>query len=175
MMEAFLGVAVELRSAGKQQPIIQPKTSIQSSLFPITAWLRLAACALFSLALAVPAQAEDAKPNPTGTWTWTVAGRQGGPDRKMTLKLKLDGDKLTGTLTSPGRQGGPATDTAIEEAKFKAEEVSFNIVREFNGNKFVQKYAGKLSGDVIKGKVEFDRNGEAQSRDWEAKREVEKK
>ena len=33
------------------------------------------------------------------------------------------------------------------------------------------KYSGKLAGDTIKGKMEFDRNGEATSRDWEAKRE----
>jgi len=31
--------------------------------------------------------------------------------------------------------------------------------------------AGDVSGDTIKGKSEFERNGEKQSRDWEAKRE----
>ena len=35
--------------------------------------------------------------------------------------------------------------------------------------------AVSVSGDSIKGKVEFERNGESQSRDWEAKREGEKK
>jgi hypothetical protein len=38
----------------------------------------------------------------------------------------------------------------------------------------VQTYTGKLEGDTITGKISFDRNGETQSRDWSAKREVAK-
>ena len=49
--------------------------------------------------------------------------------------------------------------------------MSFKIVREFNNNKFVMNYSGKVDGDVIKGKIESERNGNTQSRDWEAKRE----
>ena len=32
------------------------------------------------------------------------------------------------------------------------------------------KYTGKVSGDTIKGKTERERDGQTQSRDWEAKR-----
>ena len=35
--------------------------------------------------------------------------------------------------------------------------------------------AGKLADGAIKGKVEMDRNGETQSRDWEAKKQEDKK
>ena len=49
------------------------------------------------------------------------------------------------------------------------------MTREFNGNKFTAKYNGKISGDSIKGKIETERNGQSNSRDWEAKREAEKK
>jgi hypothetical protein len=87
----------------------------------------------------------------------------------------VDGEKLTGAVISPGRQGGDPTETAIADGKVKGNEISFTVTREFNNNKMVQKYSGKVDGDAIKGKIEFDRNGEAQSRDWEAKREVEKK
>src|SRR4249920_3466076 len=100
-----------------------------------------------------PLQADDKKSDPTGTWTWTTPGRNGGPDRKSTLKLKLDGEKLTGTVTSPGRQGGQATDTAIEDSKLKGDEISFKVTREFNGNKFIAKYNGKVGADSIKGKI----------------------
>jgi len=34
----------------------------------------------------------------------------------------------------------------------------------------VQNYTGKVAAETIKGKTEFERNGEKQSRDWEAKR-----
>ncbi len=125
--------------------------------------------ALAVLAIGTAVQAADA----TGTWGWSRPGRNGGPDQKMTLKLKVDGDKLTGTLTSPSRDGG-TTDTKIADGKVKGEEISFTITREFNGNKMVQKYSGKV-GDTIKGKIEFERNGETQSRDWEAKKASETK
>ena len=46
------------------------------------------------------------------------------------------------------------------------------MTREFQGNKFVAKYNGKISGDTIKGKIETERDGQAQSRDWTATREV---
>ena len=49
------------------------------------------------------------------------------------------------------------------------------MVREFGGNKIVSKYAGKLSGNTLKGKISFERGGETMTRDWEAKREPEKK
>jgi hypothetical protein len=44
------------------------------------------------------------------------------------------------------------------------------VTRERDGNKFITKYKGKVSGDTIKGKSERDRDSETQSRDWEAKR-----
>jgi hypothetical protein len=107
----------------------------------------------------------DDKANPTGTWKWTVPGRQGGQAREMTLKLKLDGDKLTGAMVGQNGQ-----ETAIEDGQFKDGEVSFKVTRERQGNKITTKYAGKVSGDTIKGKIESERNGQPQSRDWEAKR-----
>lgn len=33
------------------------------------------------------------------------------------------------------------------------------------------KYSGTVTADTIKGKAESERNGQPQSRDWEAKRE----
>src|SRR5947208_14015223 len=53
------------------------------------------------LALGAVVQAQDKKADPTGTWTWTTPGRNRGPDRISTLKLKVEGDKLTGTLAAP--------------------------------------------------------------------------
>jgi hypothetical protein len=91
------------------------------------------------------------------------------------MKLKLTGDKLTGTMTGRRRQGGDEPqDTPIEDAVLKGDEISFKVTREFNDNKFVTKYMGKITGDTLKGKAEFDRNGETQSRDWEAKRQAAK-
>jgi hypothetical protein len=132
------------------------------------------ALAVLTLGLLAPVQAQDKKGDPAGTWTWTVPGRNGGPERKMTLKLKVEGDKLTGKLTSPAR-GGETRDTEIKDGKVKGSEISFTISREINGNTFTTKYTGKVTEEAIKGKVEFERNGESRSRDWEAKRVADKK
>lgn len=126
------------------------------------AWLAAAAVVFTFGGLVATANADD-KATATGTWKWTVE-RQ-GQTFDVTLKLKQDGEKVTGTIT--GRNN---TETEIKDGKVKDGEVTFEVVREFNGNTFTQKYKGKLDGDAIKGKIEFERNGEAQSRDWEAKR-----
>lgn len=138
------------------------------------ALIKLGLCAIFALGLASQTQAQDKKADPTGTWTWTMPGRNGGPDRKMTLKLKLEGDKVTGKLAAPAR-GGEIRETDIKDGQVKGDEVSFKVVREINGNEMVTKYNGKVSADSIKGKVEFERNGETQSRDWEAKKATDTK
>ena len=110
--------------------------------------------------LASSARADD-KPNPTGTWKWSQM--QGNNTREVTLKLKLDGDKLTGAMV--GRNGN---ETKIDDgATLKDGEVSFSVTRERGGNKTVTKYTGKISGDTIKGKI--SREGQ-EDRDWEAKR-----
>ena len=145
---------------------------MKSTQNALTSLFKVAVCAI--LALGAVAQAQDKKADPTGTWTWTQPGRNGGPDRKSTLKLKLEGDKVTGTLSAPGR-GGQSSDVAISEGKLKGDEISFSVTREVQGNKITSRYNGKISGDSIKGKVGTERNGQTQSRDWEAKRETEKK
>lgn len=137
-------------------------------------FIRTLACLALALGFAAQIHADDKKADATGTWTWTTPGRNGGEPRKMTLNLKAEGEKLTGKLGMPNRDG-EVTETEISDGKVKGDDVSFTVTREFNGNKFVAKYSGKLSADAIKGKMDFERNGESQSRDWEAKRATDKK
>jgi hypothetical protein len=112
------------------------------------------------LAMAGAARAAD---DPTGTWKWER--KFNDQTFAVSLKLKLEGDKLTGTVTARNM------DTDIQDGKFKDGDISFTVIRERNGQKFSQKYAGKLSGDSIKGTVEIERNGETMKVDWEAKRD----
>lgn len=126
--------------------------------------------AILAVGVLTDARAADQKSDPSGTWSWTMKGRQGRPDRKITAKLKLDGDKVTGTISSPGRDGA-STDSEITDGKVKGDEVTFSTSREVRGSKMTYKYSGKLSGDTIKGKMEFERNGEPVNQEWEAKRE----
>lgn len=126
------------------------------------------ACLALLTTLNITVQAADA----TGTWTWTTPAQGNRPERKSVLKLKTEGDKLTGTIN--GRQN--QEDIKITDGKVTGDEVSFKVSRSGqNGNTFVQKYNGKLSGDTIKGKVTFERNGEERNVDWEAKRDKDEK
>lgn len=107
----------------------------------------------------------NAAADPNGTWKWKFM-RQGGEEIEMSLKLKAEGEKLTGSLTLP-----MGDKIEIEKGSFKDDEVKFETTIERNGNTFKAKYKGKVEGDTIKGKVERERNGETVGRDWEAKRE----
>src|SRR5262245_42622484 len=112
------------------------------------------------LALAVTARAAE---NPTGTWKWTATFNNNTVEQ--TLKLKLEGDKLTGAVVRNDQE------TAIADASFKDNVVSFSVTREVNGQKRTTKYKGTLSGDTIKGKSIRERDGQTTETDWEAKRQ----
>ncbi len=107
-------------------------------------------------------RAEEKKADPTGSWKWTIQRSKGNVD--VVLKLKLEGDKLTGTLVQGKRE------MPIEEGKYQEGEISFQLTREHKGQKTVQKFHGKLSDSSIKGTIVVERNGKAKSQDWEAKR-----
>src|SRR3954466_11392484 len=101
--------------------------------------------------------------DPTGNWKSTMM--LGKKSQEVTIKLKLEGDKLTGTI------GGGQRDMAISDGTFKDDKVSFSVIREQKGEKLTQKYTGTISGDTIKGKVDTERGGKSRSTDWEAKRQ----
>ena len=125
--------------------------------------------AVVAIGFLAEAKAADKNTDVTGTWTWTVKGRNGGADRKITAKFKVDGDKVTGKVNAPGRDGQDR-ESEIKDGKIKGDELSFSVTREMNGNSMTTKYSGKVTGDAIKGQTEFERNGETMKRDWEAKR-----
>jgi hypothetical protein len=148
----------------------QPKLPMQRLFAHLTF---IFACAALALGGISTASAEDKAASATGTWTWTSPGRNGGAERKVTLTLQQDGEKLTGKLSSPGRDGAAARETEIADGSVKGADVAFSVTREFNGNKRTSNYTGKLSGDTITGKMTMkDQDGNDQSRDWTAKKEA---
>ena len=102
------------------------------------------------LVLAIGAFAADV----TGKWTYEQAGRNGGAPRPVTITLKQDGSTLTGEVPGMGRGGdAPPPPTAIKNGKVDGDKVSFDVVREFNGNSMTTKYEGTVSGSEMKLKV----------------------
>lgn len=143
--------------------------------------LMLSGLALMLCAVAQVKAADDKAANVTGTWIITQQGRNGNT-METTLKLKQDGEKLTGTVKPPARggqggNGGAGGNTPrsmeIEDGKITSSgELTFKVTRENSqGNKMVSTYHGKVEGDTIKGTIESEgRNGQSRTRDFEAKR-----
>ena len=107
---------------------------------PIGWMLALAALAVVSCAADID-----------GKWAGEVQGR-GGP-QTQTLTLKADGSSLTGTVEG-GR--GPVN---ISDGKIDGANVSFNVVREFNGNSITTAYKGSVSGSELKVTITGGRGG----------------
>jgi hypothetical protein len=128
--------------------------------------LTVVGCVLVFAGLLSTVQAQQAA-NPTGTWKWQQQGR-GGQTQERTLKLKLDGQTLTGAVVV----GQDNQEVAITEASFKDGTVSFKVSRpgRGGGQPRTDSYTGKLEGDTIKGKISTQRQGETVEIDWEAKR-----
>jgi hypothetical protein len=102
----------------------------------------------------------------SGKWTAEMQG-QGGNTRTVTMNLKADGSKLTGTVN-----GGRGGDSEITDGKVDGNDLSFSVVREFNGNKMTSTYKGKLDGDVIhfNMKMEGGPMGNMPDRQFDAKK-----
>src|SRR5690349_18645811 len=120
---------------------------------------------LISAALALAASTTSgAETNAAGIWKWSLTEQTG----ETILNLKQAGEKLTGSYTN---QFGKAE---IADGSLKDGDITFKVKRELNGQAFVIKYSGKLSGDKITGKAEFDINGETRALEWKAKRDAAK-
>jgi hypothetical protein len=116
---------------------------MQNKPHSLVSLIQAGVCAIFAFGIVAQIQAAD----PAGTWTWTSAGRQGGPERKMSLKLKVEGEKLTGTLTSPGVRGNRRHGN--RDGKVKGDETVHRDAR-VRRNKMTSKYTA-VSADAIKG------------------------
>src|SRR5581483_4018720 len=122
--------------------------------------LLVAALVVSCAGLVGPAHAGDN--DPTGTWKWHVERLKGD----ATIKLKLEGDKVTGVML---RKNGE--ELKVEDGTFKDGAISFRVPGKTPGGKpMVHKYEGKLVGDTIKGKATIELPDQSVSGDWEAKR-----
>lgn len=110
------------------------------------------------------AKREPSKIDPTGAWNWSMT-RSNGDKTEATLKLKLEGQKLTGTVSN----GDWSVD--LENGQIQGNEISFQTTMERDGGKLIAKSKGKITGSTIKGKVEYTADGEARVRDWEAQKQ----
>ncbi len=110
--------------------------------------------------------ADDKKVDPVGTWNCEY--EIGGQQRTSTLKIKKDGDKLTGTMSWPNQDA-----TKLNDLKLTDATLSFSAERKLPGMDDAIKVEYKLTidGDQIKGKGSSDFGGQNQEWDITAKKQ----
>ena len=101
--------------------------------------------------------------NATGTWKWVLV-TDSGDSLDLSLKLKQDGEKLTGVVIVGDNE------VPISDGLVKDNEVTLTVTREQDGKTQVSKFKGTLEGDTIKGKIDSDWSGEKRNYPWNAKR-----
>jgi hypothetical protein len=99
-----------------------------------------AAAALALLVLAVTAFAADI----TGKWQASAPGPD-GQTMDIVFDFKVDGEKLTGTVT------GAMGEMEISEGKVDGDTISFSVAMD----DFKILHTGKLEGDLLKIKVDM--------------------
>ena len=98
-----------------------------------------------------------------GLWRWNFTNADAGVVQP-TLRVKTEDD---GTITGVSRFRS-GTSTNVSNLKLQGDQVSFEVVRERNGEKTVTRYHGTFKGDKITGQVVATTAGAEQSRDWNA-------
>jgi hypothetical protein len=108
--------------------------------------------------------AQGDKVDPIGTWKCEY--KIGDQMRTLELTIKMDGDKLVGTMSWPDQK-----DARLKDVKLKEGTLTFSNVRKFMDNEFPIDYTLEIDGDKFKGKAatEFGRN--KQEYDIEGERE----
>ncbi len=135
-----------------------------------TLGLLLATCLVFLGSLhGEPAAPPFPSPDPTGTWAWSTKSPTG--EIPTTLKLERQDGKIAGVYSN---QFG---NTTISNAALQDNVISFDVVRDLGGQKYVVKYHGKMAGDTILGTIEAPGHdgGEGVKLDWNAKRTAKEK
>jgi len=98
---------------------------------------------LAALAVVLAGVAGAAAPaDVAGDWAMTYTTRE-GVKHSSTLALKVEGETVTGTITSP-RGTIP-----IEEATVKGDDITFAVTRVGFGDKIRIDYNGKIKGDTM--------------------------
>lgn len=147
---------------------------LQHNVWSTTAALTIAT---FVGSLNQASAADNAAIDPTGTWKVTMFNPQTHSQigSEEALKIALEDGKLTGTITHRSSVNGNVRiyESVIKEVKIQGKNLSFTFSHPPHvgkGPDITSNYEGKISGEIIHGKIEQEWDGHTIKRDWEAKR-----
>ena len=111
-----------------------------------------------------PWEARRLPDTPEGTWTWTKT--IGDKEVEITMKAKLDADKVTGKV-SPRKRGG----WDIQQGRFhKDGRLTFELEGKIGTVEFTSRFEGVIVGDLLQGHEFVEVGGTKTKETWEATR-----
>jgi hypothetical protein len=102
--------------------------------------------------------------DPVGTWKCEY--EIGGQQRKSTLTIKKDGDKIAGTMSWPDQK-----ETKLKDLKLKDATLTFSAVRKVMDNDLTVEYKLTITGDKLKGTGAAEFGGQKNEFEIQGKRE----
>lgn len=102
--------------------------------------------------------------SPTGTWKIRMSFGDRGT-RTVILKLHQESGTLSGVLLDD-----PGSEKEIEKLRYEDGNLSFDISREWNGQRFTSHYNGKYADDSIQGTADIQWRSWSRSVEWTATR-----
>ena len=120
--------------------------------------------------------AEKSAVDPTGTWKLaTINAETKAKSPERTLKLKLEGGKLTGTIDGRSSINGKVKlfEWPIKDTKLQGNDIAFTVTHApvaGTGPDSTTTYEGRITGDAMKGTAETEWSGNTIKRDFEARR-----
>jgi hypothetical protein len=100
-----------------------------------------------------------------GLWKVTLT-LEDGQKAQPTLRLKKEGDRLSGTYV-----GTTGREAAVKDLVLKDGKLSFDVADRIEGDKVRLRYAGKLAGERINGTVTFGEGNQLVTLKFEAKKD----
>jgi hypothetical protein len=111
---------------------------------------RMSRSPLLAAALLILASFGLAAADVTGRWTGELAALNGGPTRVITIILKAEGSKITGTLAGASGRSSSLDPIEISDGKVDGDRISFTVKRETPNGAMENHYAGIVTGDEMK-------------------------
>jgi len=107
--------------------------------------------------------------DPSGTWKSTCVFDDQTIEGTLKLWLDTEGSVLGGQYSDgQNRRGLPVTPAIF---KYEDGKVGFAVMHDFNSQKILVKYAGRLSGDLIVGQSSIESAEVKQTATWVARRQ----
>ncbi len=132
------------------------------------------AAVVWSSALSVAA--DKGAIDPSGSWKLvTISSQTKAKSAERTLKLKLEGRKLTGTTDGRSEINGKVKmfEWPIKDTKLQGNSIAFTVTHAptvGKGPDATTVYEGQISGDTMKGSADTEWNGHTNKLVFEARR-----